>query len=82
MHIVHTHCAGLDVHKRTVMVAIIIPGPDGQLIKKTRSFETITASLVELSNWLIEHSITHIAMGSNCEYWKPIYNILEENFEL
>lgn len=82
MDVIHTHCAGLDVHKRTVVVTIIILGPNGLLIKKTRSFETVTASLLELSDWLIEHSITHIAMESTGEYWKPIYNILEENFEL
>lgn len=82
MDILHTHCAGLDIHKRTVVVTIIIPGPNGQPIKKTRSFETVTASLLELSDWLAEHSITHVAMESTGEYWKPIYNILEDNFEL
>lgn len=82
MDILHTHCAGLDVHKRTVVVTIIIPGSNGQLIKKTCSFETVTASLLALSDWLAEHSVTHVAMESTGEYWKPIYNLLEDNFEL
>jgi transposase len=82
MDIIHTHCAGLDVHKKTVVVTIIVPGSDGQPIKKTRSFETVTACLLELSDWLSEHSVTHVAMESTGEYWKPIYNILEDNFEL
>jgi transposase len=82
MDVMHTHCAGLDVHKKTVVVTIIIPGPDGQPIKKTRSFETVTASLLALSDWLLEHGITHVAMESTGVYWKPIYNLLEDNFEL
>jgi transposase len=82
MDIIHTHCAGLDVHKKTVVVTILIPDVQGRPIKETRSFETVTASLLELSDWLSEHSITHAAMESTGEYWKPIYNILEDNFEL
>ena len=82
MDVIHTHCAGLDVHKKTVVVTIIVLDSKGQLIKKTHSFETVTASLLALSDWLIEHSITHAAMESTGEYWKPIYNILEDNFEL
>lgn len=82
MDVLHTHCAGLDVHKRTVVVTIIVPGPNGQPVRKTRSFETVTASVLALSDWLTEHSVTHAAMESTGEYWKPIYNILEENFKL
>jgi transposase len=82
MDVIHTCCTGLDVHKKTVVATIIVPDPKGQLIKETRSFETVTASLLALSDWLIEHSVTHVAMESTGEYRKPIYNILEDNFEL
>lgn len=82
MDVIHAYCAGLDVHKKTVVVTIIVPDPKGRLIKETRSFETVTSSLLALSDWLIEHSVTHVAMESTGEYWKPIYNILEDNFEL
>jgi transposase len=82
MDVLHTHCAGLDVHKKTVVATMIVPDNKGHSIKKTRSFETVTASLIELSDWLIEHSITHVAMESTGVYWKPIYNILEDNLEL
>jgi hypothetical protein len=44
MEIVHTHCAGLDVHKKTVVAAIIIPDGQGGLRKETRTFETMTAN--------------------------------------
>jgi len=77
MEIVHTHCAGLDVHKKTVVAAIIVPGQ-----KEVRTFETMTTDLLVLSDWLLSLEITDVAMESTGEYWKPVYNILEENFEV
>ena len=82
MDIVHTHCAGLDVHKKTVVAAIIVPDPSGGLHKETRSFGTMTIDLLVLSDWLMEHGVTHVAMESTGEYWKPVFNILENNFEV
>jgi len=82
MEILHTHCAGLDVHKKVVVATILVSTADRQLKKETRSFETMTASLLALSDWLTAHQVTHVAMESTGEYWKPIYNILEDNFEL
>jgi transposase len=82
MDIVHTHCAGLDVHKKTVVAAIIVPNAKGGLHKETRSFGTMTIDLLALSDWLMEHGVTHVAMESTGEYWKPVFNILENNFEV
>ena len=82
MNIVHTHCAGLDVHKKTVVAAIIVPDSTGGLHKETRSFGTMTIDLLALSDWLMEHGVTHVAMESTGEYWKPVFNILENNFEV
>jgi len=82
MDIVHTHCAGLDVHKKTVVAAIIVPDPKEELHKETRSFGTMTIDLLALSDWLMEHGVTHVAMESTGEYWKPVFNILENNFEV
>ena len=62
MDIVHSHCAGLDVHKKTVVAAIIVPDPKGGLHKETRSFGTMTIELLALSDWLMEHGVTHVAM--------------------
>mgnify|MGYP000965709262 CR=1 FL=1 len=76
MDVVHTFCAGLDVHKKTVVAAIIVPGK-----KETRTFETMTADLLALSDWLTTVGVTHVAMESTGEYWKPVFNILENNFE-
>lgn len=82
MEVVHTHCAGLDVHKKTVVAAVIVPACGGGLVEETRTFGTMTADLLGLSDWLLSHGVTHVAMESTGEYWKPVYNILENNFEL
>lgn len=82
MEILHTHCSGLDVHKKVVVATIIVSDEHGQLRKETQSFETMTGSLLTLSDWLTHYGITHVAMESTGEFWKPIYNILEENFEV
>jgi len=77
MEIVHTYCAGLDVHKKTVVAGIIVPGK-----KETRTFETMTSDLLALSDWLTSEGVTQVAMESTGEYWKPVFNILENNFEV
>jgi transposase len=81
MEVLHTHCAGLDVHKRTVVASVLV-SDGGRPHKETQTFGTTTAELLKLSDWLNEHQVTHAAMESTGEYWKPIYNILEDNFEL
>jgi transposase len=82
MEILHPRCAGLDVHKKVVVATILVSDEHGLLTKEARSFETMTASLLTLSDWLTCYGVTHVAMESTGEYWKPIYNILEENFEV
>lgn len=82
MEIEYTHCAGLDVHKKTVVAAILVPDGQDGLRKEVRTFGTMTADLLGLSDWLLSFEVTHVAMESTGEYWKPIYNILEENFEV
>ncbi|HLD94417.1 MAG TPA: IS110 family transposase [Anaerolineales bacterium] len=82
MEIVHTHCAGLDVHKKTVVAAIIVADLQGGLRKETRTFGTMTPDLLVLSDWLMEQGVSHVAMESTGEYWKPVFNILENNIEV
>jgi transposase len=73
--------AGLDVHKETV-VATVISGNFGKRpIMETRTFGTMTPDLLELSDWLSSYGCTHVAMESSGIYWKPVYNILESDFE-
>jgi transposase len=82
MDILHTNCAGLDVHKKTVVATVIITKERGKPFKTTQTFGTMTCDLLALSDWLMKYDVTHTAMESTGEYWKPIYNILEDNFEV
>jgi len=82
MNITHTHCAGLDVHKKTVVACCITPAPQQETRIETHTFGTMTADLLALSDWLTGQGVTHVAMESTGELWKPLYNILEGNFEL
>ncbi len=68
--------AGMDVHKETIVVTI-----QGKGIKtETKSFRTFTSSLKKLREWLKQHGITHLAMESTGVYWKPVFNVLGDDF--
>jgi transposase len=82
MNVVYEACAGLDVHKRTVVGCAIVPSAKGQRHKERRTFSTMTADLVQLRQWLTDLGVTHVAMESTASYWKPVYNILEGHLEL
>jgi transposase len=82
MDILYSHCCGLDVHKKTVVACLLTPGADGQPAKAIRTFSTMTADLLALADWLAAAGCTHVAMESTGVYWKPIYNLFEQRFEL
>lgn len=69
---------GLDVHKNSVVATI----GGHKVDEETRSFETFTGSLEQLRTWLKQSGVTHVAMESTSVYWKPVYNILEEDVEV
>jgi transposase len=74
--------AGLDVHKVTVVATVRTPGPDGRRVSRTETFGTMTADLIALRDWLHAHGVTHVALESTGVYWKPIYYVLEDGFQL
>lgn len=77
MHVVHERCAGLDVHKKSVVACVLTP--EG---KEIQTFSTMTSDLLRLAEWLQERGCRAVAMESTGVYWKPIYNLLEAgNFE-
>jgi transposase len=82
MDVVYARCCGLDVHKKTVVACLITPGAHGRAQKETRTFGTLTDELLALGDWLAAAGCTHIAMESTGVYWKPIWNLLEGQFEL
>ena len=82
MDVVYERCCGLDIHKKTVVACLVLPGPGGAPAKEVRTFGTMTADLLALADWLAGAGCTHVAMESTGVYWKPIYNLLEGGFEL
>ena len=81
MEVLHARCAGLDVHKDTVVACIRIASK-GTATQDVRTFQTTTSQLLALSDWLSEQEVTHVAMEATGVYWKPVWHILEESFEL
>lgn len=82
MEVVYTHCAGLDVHKKTVVACRTKPGEDGEKQREVQTFGTTTPELLRLLDWLQEWGCTQVAMESTGDYWKPIYNLLEGQMEV
>jgi transposase len=82
MQIVHRCCCGLDVHKKLIVACLISLNEAGEFQKEIRSFATMTRDILALADWLTSAGCTHIAMESTGVYWRPIWNLLEEQFEL
>jgi transposase len=82
MEVVYRRCCGLDVHKKTVVACLVVSGEESALSKQTRTFGTMTEDLQALADWLEEVGCTHVAMESTGVYWKPVYNLLEDRFQL
>ena len=81
MDLLHPRCAGLDVHKDTVVACVRLHGvPEPERFHHT--FGTTTDQLLELHDWLAQHEVTHIVMEATGVYWKPVWHVLEEQFEL
>lgn len=80
MEVLYPRCAGLDVHKETVVACVrCVSAPTAH---EVRTFGTTTGALLELSDWLDAHGCTHVAMESTGVYWKPVWHLLEGSFEL
>ena len=73
MEVVVARAAGLDVHKRTVVVTVQTPAR-----RETRTFGTMTADLERLATWLRAEDVSHVVMESTGSFWLPVYNILEQ----
>lgn len=83
MDVLYERCAGLDVHKATVVACVRMPGRQrGERRSETKTFATTTRGLTELAEWLKAHGVTHAAMESTGVYWRPVYAVLERSVEL
>src|SRR5215469_3560538 len=77
MEVLYPHCAGLDVHKETV-VACARHMVNGTVTREVRTFKTTTKDLLALSEWLSSQGCTHLAMEATGVYWKPVWHILSD----
>ena len=82
MQIIHRCCCGLDVHKKLIVACLIRLNEAGEPEKEIRSFTTMTTDILVLADWLTSAGCTHVAMESTGVYWRPIWNLLEEQFDL
>lgn len=78
--VVHQRCCGLDVHKKTVVACIMVTLATGEVQKQVRTFSTMTVDLLTLADWLKAFQVTHLVMESTGVFWKPVFNLLEEDF--
>ena len=77
MEVLYPRCAGLDVHKDTVVAGVRL-AVEGAVRTEVRTFDTTTPGLLSLSAWLAEAGCTHVAMEATGVYWKPVWHVLSD----
>jgi transposase len=82
MQVLYRCCAGLDVHKDTVVACVRRLDGQGRATEEVQTFGTMTGSLLALADWLLAAGVTHAAMESTGVYWKPVYHVLEGQLQL
>lgn len=82
MQVIHERCAGLDVHKKTVVTTIMLTQADGSVQEHVRTFSTMTADLLALDDWLRSYGVEVIAMESTGVFWRPVFNLLEDGRQI
>jgi len=81
LEVIVERSAGLDVHKDIVAVTVRVPGPGGVIEKHQAEFATFTDDLCGLRDWLVALGVTRVGMEATGVYWKPVFYVLEEDFE-
>jgi transposase len=82
MRVIYSCVAGLDVHKKTVVACRMRVPEDSRIVWETKTFGTMTAELLKLPDWLSEWEVEQVVIESTADYWKPVFNILEDGFEV
>lgn len=76
MELKYARCAGLDVHKDTVVACLRVE-EGGRVARTLKTFGTMTIDLLGLQQWLVDEQVTHVAMEATGVYWKPVWHLLE-----
>jgi len=82
MDVVHPICAGIDVHKRDIKVCLVWRDAAGQRKQEVRTYRTMTADLLTMRDWLQDHRCRVLALESTGVYWRPVFNLLEGDFQV
>jgi transposase len=82
MDLLVARAAGIDIHKKTAVVCVRLTHFAGSVERISQTFGTMRADLLKRSAWLTSLEISHVVMESTGEFWKPLYNLLEGNFEV
>src|SRR3984893_1229470 len=77
----YRRCCGIDIHKKSVTVCVLPPTGRPEAETRKRTFRTFTRDLKQLRTWLKNCKVTEIAMESTAQYWRAVWNILENHFE-
>src|SRR6266436_7293238 len=80
MQSAYRRCCGIDVHKRSLSVCVLPAVGSEAVPVKEEKFRTFTRDLKRLRAWLLKCRVTEIVMESTGQYWRPVWNILEEAF--
>lgn len=75
---IYNNCAGIDVHKKVIVVTIAKTDKNNITKYQTKSFSTFTDDLINCRNWLVDNNTLDVCMESTGKYWIPIFNVLEE----
>jgi transposase len=81
MDVIVQRPAALDVHKKQVTACVRYPMSDGSRAEDVREFKTTVGGLLVLHDWLKAHGVTQVAMEATGVYWKPVWAILEDDFD-
>ena len=82
MDVIVARQGALDVHKAQVTACVRVPGADGARVQDVKQFKTTVGGLLVLADWLKAHQVTHVVMEATGDFWKPVWHILEADFEL
>jgi transposase len=80
MEILYPRCAGLDIHRDSIVACVRLA--ERGIARHVETFGTTTTELERLAAWLASHQVTHVAMEATGVYWKPVWAVLVEDFEL
>jgi transposase len=82
MEAIVERCAGVDVGQATVVACVLVGSAHEKPRKELRTFRTVTRELLEMKEWFLSQGVTHVGMESTGVYWKPVYALLEDAFEV